>query len=363
MHEESKIVRGSQLRKAREFLQLKAEEVAKGLNVSPQSILEWENESDQPNLKTLEALADYYGREIDYFLRETPPAPPNLEFRGRPGQTLRGLPQGAKLVLSKFDELCRSALEFEQLLNKPRKINLPPFKKADNPSTVARQIRDLLRAGTGPLRELRNLLEQTGVLIFELPVPDDSFSGLAFWHTDYGPSILINAKDSPGRRHFTLAHELAHLLYQQGSSLCYIPRYLSKSPKGLEHQANQFAIELLLPESAIKNDFNRKGLSRNPTEQELRSLAVKWSVSLQALGYRLENLDLITKGNTDQLIETRPLHARRPRIPTWERRVGTRFKELSIEAYKKNLISASKVAHTFNIRIRKAIEVLTTSEQ
>ena len=69
------IIKGAQLRKARELLQLAPEEVAPELNVTRQDILDWEGERAQPTLKQLEGLAKLYGREIDYFLKETP-APP-----------------------------------------------------------------------------------------------------------------------------------------------------------------------------------------------------------------------------------------------------------------------------------------------
>lgn len=217
------IIIAKQLQKARELLQLAPEEVASELNISAQDILDWENGKLQPKVGLLERLAELYGREIDYFLKETPAPPDNIEFRGRPRQSLRELPKEAKIVLSRFDELCRTAFEFEKILGKKREIKLSYFKESENPEVVANSLRKTFNAFDRPIPDLRIALEHEGVRIFELPVIEDAFSGFSYWHSDYGPCILLNAAELKGRKNFTLAHEIAHLLYKHGSSLCYIP--------------------------------------------------------------------------------------------------------------------------------------------
>jgi transcriptional regulator with XRE-family HTH domain len=76
------IIIAKQLQKARELLQLAPQEVASELSISAQDILDWENGKSQPKVGLLERLAELYGREIDYFLKETPAPPENIEFRG-----------------------------------------------------------------------------------------------------------------------------------------------------------------------------------------------------------------------------------------------------------------------------------------
>lgn len=350
------IIIGAQLKRARELLQLTPEQVAQEISVKPQDIVGWEKEQFRPNLEQLEDLAKLYGREIDYFLRETPAPPEKIEFRGKPGQTLGSLSKETKIILARFDELCRTALEFEGLLNKQREVKLPGFNDSDPPNAVVQSIRRKFNVGDKPLADLRNCLENEGVRIFELPVPEDAFSGFSFWHVEYGPCILLNAREPKGRKNFTLAHELAHLLYRQGSSLCYIPLKFSEPLGGLEHKANQVAIELLLPRSAVLEDFRKRNLSRTPLERELAQMASKWAVSIQALGYRLEKLGLIEGGLTDEIVDSRPKYPRRPKTPAWERQLGKRFVETSIEAYQKGLISSGKLAHSLGITIRKTLE-------
>ena len=353
------VIIGAQLRKARRLLQLTSEEVAHELNVIPQDLLNWEEERSQPTLKQLEKLGELYGREIDYFLRETPAPPEKIEFRGKLGQSLKELPKEAKIVLARFDELCRTALEFENLLNKKREVKLPRFEESVHPKTVAQSLRRKFNAGNKPLPNLRERLEGEGVRIFELPAPDDAFSGFSFWHAEYGPCILLNAREPKGRRNFTLAHELAHLIYDHGSSLCYIPLKFGEHLGDFEYKANQVAIELLLPELVVKKDFGRRNLSRTPSENQLAYMAYrKWGVSVQALGYRLENLGLIKREHTDTLLETKP-HFRGkkgPRTPGWKKQLGKEFVETTLDAYQEGLISTGKVASGLGITVREAMK-------
>lgn len=356
------IVIGSQIQKARMLLALSVKEVAEEIHVSPQHINDWEMGVSQPSLQELEALASLYGREIDYFLRETPNPPTGVKFRGKPGESLRHLSKDTRIVLARFDELCRAALEFEELLGKKREVELSMVSPKMAPRIGARRIREQYDLGDKPIVDLRALLDNAGVRIFEVPIPKDELSGFSFWHEQYGPCILVHAKDVKGRRNFTLAHELAHLLYNHGSSACYIPSDISDVHQRIECRANMFATELLLPETGVVNDFKRRNLPRKPTERQLRQMSIKWGVSIQALGYRLEELGLVNRGLTNKIVESRP-YFRRPKTPTWERRLGRSFVGTSIEAYQNNLISVGKLAHVLQIPIRNAMRIAESTGQ
>jgi len=65
---------GKQLRKAREFLCYQPWWAGKHLGVGAVRIREFETGKVRPTLKQLEKLARLYGRELDYFLAETPPS-------------------------------------------------------------------------------------------------------------------------------------------------------------------------------------------------------------------------------------------------------------------------------------------------
>lgn len=131
------IIKGAQLRQARELLLLSPGQVASELNVVQTDVVNWEEDKSHPSLKQLENLAELYGRGIDYFLKKTPSPPRKIEFRGKPGQSLIDLPKQAKTVLARFDELCRTAFEVESLLNTKREVKLPRFDESVHPKLAA----------------------------------------------------------------------------------------------------------------------------------------------------------------------------------------------------------------------------------
>lgn len=361
-YESASLVKGIQLKKARELLQLSPEEISQEINVTVDIIHKWEEETERPNLSQLEELAKLYGRDIDYFLRVSPNPPKNIEFRGKPGKNVKDLSRDSRIMLARFDELCRTALELEVLLEEKREFKLPRFRESDSPESIAQAFREMFCVGIKPLSDLREHLEKEGFKIFELPIPEDTFSGFSFSHTDYGPCVLLNSREPKGRKNFTLAHEIGHLSYHHGSSLCYIPIQIFRQTKGHEYKANRVAVELLLPKFGINEDFGKRKLSYTPSKEELSKFSVKWGVSLQALGYRLENLGLIETGLTNEIVEVKQKYFRKPKKPSYERQLGKRFVYDVLKSYNENLISISKLAHIFNIPIRKAHDIVEGGE-
>lgn len=354
---ERRLIIGAQLQRARKLLKLSIENVAQELNIRDIDVANWEKEITSPNLTQLEYLARFYGRDIDYFLKNTPKPPNNIEFRGKPGKSLIDLSKETRIVLSNFDELCRTIYEIENLIGEKVEVKLSKFKEDYSPKEAAQILRNQIGLIDKPIPKLRDILENEGSRIFELIIPNDEISGFSYWHNKYGPCVLLNADEPIGRRNFTLAHELAHLLFNHGSSVCFIPSKIIRGAGNIEYNANQFAIELLLPESKIIEDFEKKRLSNRPSLEELRKLSYKWGVSNQALGYRLENLGLIEIGHTDTLTEPKKLPIyRRPTIPKWERKLGKHYVKTSIDAYKKNIITIGKLAHALQLPVNKTVE-------
>lgn len=101
-----------------------------------------------------------------------------------------------------------------------------------------------------------------------------------------GVSITVNACNSLTRRRFTIAHELGHFfLHHDGEELEYLDLRSTKKSQE-EQEANQFAAELLMPETEVKVEYEKLMF---PT---VEALAKKFGVSKQAMQYRLKNLGL-----------------------------------------------------------------------
>ncbi len=107
------------------------------------------------------------------------------------------------------------------------------------------------------------------------------------------------ARESPGRRRFTIAHELGHWVCQVLEGrwqpvYCRVadvqanggagPGRPSTSPP-LEREANVFAAELLMPEPAVRNAF--------PRDDSVEAMATRFDVSQEAMHWRLFNFGLV----------------------------------------------------------------------
>lgn len=351
---------GAQLRKAREMLQLSPKEVAKLLGFSEDQVYAWEVEKERPGLYPLERLAELYGRDIDYFLKEAPSPPSEIQFRSASKQSLTELSIEARKVIARFDELCRAAIELENALSKRLSIEIRRANRDKSPLDLAQEQRRELGLNGRPVGRLRELVGKRGIRIFELVVPRGEFAGFSYWHRNYGPCILINAKDPQGRRNFTLAHEYAHLLYGHAPSVCDISAEGRPGPYVDERPADLFAIAFLLPERPVREDFLNRGLTPKPHVREVGKLAGKWNVSVQAMFYRLEDLSLIEKGYADKALssyEPPKPHFGAPKSPTWKRRLGETYVSNAVEAYRKGNITLGTLAHYLDLPLRKALEV------
>ena|SRR5213592_3516699 len=101
----------------------------------------------------------------------------------------------------------------------------------------------------------------------------------------------VEARQSGGRRRFTLAHELGHWVcqYQAGR---VEPRYCRSDDIGveagrkLEREANVFAAQLLMPADLLRREADALKLN-------VHALATRFSVSVPAMKVRLRQLSLL----------------------------------------------------------------------
>jgi len=355
MSERARII-GRQLRMAREALGLSKKVVAASIGAAETQIDKWESEVEQPDVETLWEIAKLYHRSPDYFLKQTPEMPSQVNFRLTERASLDQLSPETRQTIVRFEELCRWHYELESIIGKQRTVSIPHLPEVGDPATVAARERRRMGLDSRPIPDLRGLLEGQGLRIFELPIPGGEFAGLSWWNRTYGPCALINASDPVGRRNFTTAHEYAHLLVGRTTTVCDLTQ---GTPD--EVFAQRYAAEFLMPESDIRRVAQDKGVVGTiPGARELEPLAARYRVSLEAAGRRLEELGLIPKGSTDARLhewQSQTLFRRRPRNPTWRRRLGESYVRSSMDAYGHGAISLGRLSELLGLDIRKAREV------
>ena len=109
--------------------------------------------------------------------------------------------------------------------------------------------------------------------------------------------IGVNSLNHVNRQRFTIAHECGHLLLHKGKR-AYVDRSFridrrdgvsSQATDPDEIEANRFAAELLMPYDMIMDDIIRYQPDLED-EDELKGLADRYAVSLQALTFRIRGV-------------------------------------------------------------------------
>jgi len=258
------MVMPNQLRYARESLNLDIKEVTAALELSEGQLKAWESGTATPTIEQLWQLADFYSRDIDYFLTEALPIPVELSFRFTEPLTIERLSVENRKLIARFDELCRAQRELEEILNEPHKINISRVTDKIEPEELARRERIRLGKNDRPIKNVREVLEKQGIRVFELDIPESIFSGLSWWHSNYGPCMLANYSDISGRRNFTLSHEYCHLLLGHGPTACEIEFDYIRG-EGEERVANRFAASFIMPSADVREEFRKRQLSETMT--------------------------------------------------------------------------------------------------
>lgn len=163
-----------------------------------------------------------------------------------------------------------------------------------------------------------SILGQTATVPLWTTIMDPALEE-AYYYLD-GQTILIDKRllcnpAAVGRRNFTIAHELAHLLLNQQYPSMYDPQYrhccfnrknMKKEVSNwYEWQADTLAAALLLPPDAIEEAMfifglgnNMKVLSRKYSQRRYErfcEMAQFLGVSKTTLAYRMEHLGLLER--------------------------------------------------------------------
>ncbi|GFD83806.1 hypothetical protein KUL118_66680 [Tenacibaculum sp. KUL118] len=125
---------------------------------------------------------------------------------------------------------------------------------------------------------------------------DDDISGLFVVKED-SYFIRYNKRQPKTRKRFTIAHELGHYVLHKniplfvdktGAKVLYRDNNSSTGEVKREREANAFAASLLMPAKFIESEINK---IPDDMDEVIEYLAERFNVSLQAMTYRLANLN------------------------------------------------------------------------
>jgi Zn-dependent peptidase ImmA (M78 family)/DNA-binding XRE family transcriptional regulator len=290
-------------------------DAAKKIGISPESIEGWESGKSYPTVKQLRKLAKAYLRPIGlFFLSELPEDPESIkDFR-----RIHGIPQEEmssalrfeiRLAWARHDE----AIELSRDLGEELRTIDYHVSLHDNSGRVANKLRNILnisideqikwRTKNEAFSSWRNAVESLGVLVFQtgllrnLIVDTAEARGFSISEQPF-PVIVVNGKDHPAARCFTLIHELVHILMHDGG-LCDLHNPFSPSSAidKFEVFCNYVAGAVLVPAKILLGDeiVQKHGASLEWDDEELSLLSKRFWVSSEVILRRLLILNRTTQ--------------------------------------------------------------------
>jgi Zn-dependent peptidase ImmA (M78 family)/transcriptional regulator with XRE-family HTH domain len=150
------------------------------------------------------------------------------------------------------------------------------------PARIAQLLRATWRLPLGPIQNLVATVESAGGLILRAPFGTRQMDAISHW-SPQSPIFLLNSEAPGDRLRFSLAHEIGHLVMHR------VPT------PDLEHEADQFAAEFLMPEREIKSDLLHLDLIR------AAQLKPFWKVAISALIMRARDVGAISPNRAKTL--------------------------------------------------------------
>jgi Zn-dependent peptidase ImmA (M78 family) len=242
----------------------------------------------EPPESFVEQIASFF--EVDssfFFQNEESYSPVNPYHRNR--STLQiGARDRVEAIANIYRIHLKKLLEAVEIT-----YNFIPVSVSDTitPIDIARLTRRNLRLPKGPISNMTQLLEDTGIFVITYDFKTEALDGFTIHGAkDILPIIFFNSIFPGERIRMTLAHELGHLIMHQ---------QLQES-HDIENEAFSFASEFLMPADDIMQDLRYINTIRLNVELLLR-LKRKWKVSINALLKRAEDLNVLTKNQTKYL--------------------------------------------------------------
>lgn len=358
---------------ARERGRFSPEELAKKIRVSLKTYEKLEAGDKSPTLKQLYALGKRLNRAPQFFVRNTPPDEPDIlaEMRRLPGaevgQESHELAIRIRLVLD-YREMAIRLLgslgdEIPQLGIKA--------STQDDVEELSALVRDRVGIDTKEqskwrdpyqaLRTWRQALEESGVLVFQVPyVSLEEMRGFSI-PLEPLPIIGVNTADFPRPRIFTIFHELAHIIIGEQVLDGSEANLWSLSPDfQVEHFCNQFSAAFLMPRRDVLEQAAEFGNGANDHWDlvEVGRLANRYQISSEVVARRLRTLRLISSASFNELLTD--FRARKPvkrggggnPYRTRLSRVGMLLSELAFRGYYANVLNESDLSSLFELKVQ-----------
>lgn len=269
-------------------------ELADLVDVSKQSIFQYETGKSKPSDRVLNDIASTLKYSADFFRRPVPAncsIPSGIFFRSNKTAKQRDLKASeVKIeILREINDYLSQYVDFPPV-NLPRMdydyYGVEPIGN-DAIEEYAMTLRQYWKLGTGPIDNLMNVVQRNGIVVSTTKFKMEKLDGLSEWYNNTPFIFMSRDKDTNCRVRFGIAHELGHLLMHAGN---VPPEDITNEAvhRKLEDEANRFAGAFLLPRASFERDVYKTSIDH------FIQLKAKWKASLSSMIYRCKTMNNLT---------------------------------------------------------------------
>lgn len=299
---------GSRLKAARQYNAMTIGDVAQVLDVSNQSISQFENNKTEPKIENVFLLSNLLGFPREYFYEwdDNNLLIGNTYFRSLASTSKKE--RNAQVERVKLLSRIYSAIQ--------KYISFPEFdlemQVDKTPEELADYVREKWELGSKPIYNLIDIMEKHGIIItnaFEDNKEIDAYSCVDVIEHKAFPIVILGYETNIFRQQFNAAHELGHILTDGQYEL----EELSKAEyRDMEKYMNRFAGALLIPREMLIEDLSGNGKLDIRYYIELKK---KYRVSAQALIVRANQIGVLTANQYQYLMKQISQHGYRTNEP------------------------------------------------
>lgn len=282
---------GRRIAEAREDAGRTQAEVAARVGIDRTALVRIENGSRKVSATELVGIADALERPIDWFVVAPPPA----VISRRRDPAVGGFSRRLDIALERVARDVSFLIE-RRVIRCGERISRDTPQSFEAAETLARETRVQAGLLDGPILDLQAACERLGLLAFALELGPDA-GDAAYVEVRESGVTVVNGTTAPGRRRFSLAHELGHHLV--GDAYEPEPRVGAAET---ESMLNAFAAYFLMPRTAVQGTWN-EFRERSPRFAAI-AVAVRFRVSWTVACNRLRDLGLIDSTERDRLVGT-----------------------------------------------------------
>ncbi len=278
----------TRLQRLRRARGLSLEELAAQMGgiVTKQALSKYETGKATPSPVILNKLAVVLNVKAAYFFTEPSYRINFIAYRKRASLAVKEQTRVESLVEHTLEGRVRLQHLVAQVLEADVPVQLYHVTTLEEAELAARQLRIRWELGHDPIANVTTMLEDRLVHVVEIDA-HDHFDGISAVVSDDEGTIVaagvVAQRGRPGeRQRLSLAHELGHLVLAVDDQL------------DEEKAAFRFAAALLAPAEVLRNAIGSK---RTVIDlEELMLYKRRFGISLQAMLYRLRDLEIITEG-------------------------------------------------------------------